>query len=498
MWAGREAVEGVLAAYLRNIPFMSADAVFKQGIDIPEEFIAGSRVREEAGTLVDKHTEISAKLKLTYDLFPLFLVSALNALTRTQHAGAPTVAAVQTITFATFTNLDTFKLTYDQYITPAIVWSSTPATTATNIQTALRALPSINGANVTVAGTGPFTITFGGNMANVAVLPITYSAISGSGTIAIAQTTAGVGALDYAGKIGSGVPALSIIIYDGVEYRQYLGCSVDQAKFMFMQNKSPEVDLKIIGRGETTLTSGQVAAMVLPVLQRASYSKVAAQDLAVTINGVSFTALLTGTIDLKLNRKPLNTIQPGLDMTRATEGKIEADYELDAVFTAQTGSLYEKYVNNTPIGTVAITAQRLASNIGVQPVNTTIALAVTAGAGVVVTPASMANIIVGSQLTCDNAGGGASEVVTVTAVTGTTFTATFASNKTINSTVKLTATNPTFQMSLPNPIVKEGNIKAMGQDYTSQIVKGRGGLDIPTATNISTLVTNEVANYLGS
>lgn len=57
-------------------------------------------------------------------------------------------------------------------------------------------------------------------------------------------------------------------------------------------------------------------------------------------------------------------------------------------------------------------------------VNTTAPTTVVAGSQVV-TPASMANIVVGSQLVF--AGGvGATETVTVTAVTATTFTATFA------------------------------------------------------------------------
>ena len=59
-----------------------------------------------------------------------------------------------------------------------------------------------------------------------------------------------------------------------------------------------------------------------------------------------------------------------------------------------------------------------------QPVNTTSATTISAGSQTV-TPASMANIFVGTQLFFSG-GTGASETVIVTAVTGTTFTATFA------------------------------------------------------------------------
>jgi hypothetical protein len=54
-------------------------------------------------------------------------------------------------------------------------------------------------------------------------------------------------------------------------------------------------------------------------------------------------------------------------------------------------------------------------------VNTTIAAALTAGSAVVITPASMANIIKGKRLSIVN--GATTEYVTVLAVTGTTFTA---------------------------------------------------------------------------
>lgn len=63
---------------------------------------------------------------------------------------------------------------------------------------------------------------------------------------------------------------------------------------------------------------------------------------------------------------------------------------------------------------------------------TTVTGTVTAGAGVVVTPASMSGIVLGCTLTAVNADGTNGEEVTVTAVSTTTFTATFASNKAAN------------------------------------------------------------------
>jgi hypothetical protein len=61
------------------------------------------------------------------------------------------------------------------------------------------------------------------------------------------------------------------------------------------------------------------------------------------------------------------------------------------------------------------------------PVNTTSSTTITAGSGVIVTPAAMTNIFAGTQLRFSG-GTGTAETVVVTAVTSTTFTATFANN----------------------------------------------------------------------
>lgn len=76
---------------------------------------------------------------------------------------APGVNEVQTITLGTISG-GTFKLEVLGYVTAAITWSATPATLATNIQTAINtALATAYGASaVAVTGTGPFTVTFSG------------------------------------------------------------------------------------------------------------------------------------------------------------------------------------------------------------------------------------------------------------------------------------------------------------------------------------------------
>lgn len=65
----------------------------------------------------------------------------------------------------------------------------------------------------------------------------------------------------------------------------------------------------------------------------------------------------------------------------------------------------------------------------IQASQTTVASGLTAGAGVVVTPASMSGIVSGCSLTAVNADGTNGEEVAVTSATATTFTATFTADK---------------------------------------------------------------------
>lgn len=108
-----------------------------------------------------------------------------------QFAGVPVngTDAVQTLT-VTATGGDA-KLSFDGFRTTALVFNAS----AGAIQTALRALPNIGATGVTITGTGPFVITFGGTLGRKAVPLITVvdSTLTG-GTWTIANTTPGVDA----------------------------------------------------------------------------------------------------------------------------------------------------------------------------------------------------------------------------------------------------------------------------------------------------------------
>lgn len=120
-----------------------------------------------------------------------------------QNAGAPSAGTseVQTLTIGGTPTGGTFKIAFDGHTSGAITWSATDVTLLANIQAALDAMPNI-GTNGCVAaagtlssGIGTITLTFGANLAKLAVptMTIALNSLTGSSpTLAIAETTPGV------------------------------------------------------------------------------------------------------------------------------------------------------------------------------------------------------------------------------------------------------------------------------------------------------------------
>lgn len=117
-------------------------------------------------------------------------------------AGAPVNGTDEVQTLTIDATGGTFKLKFDGHTTAAISWSSTNNTLRDNVDAALEALPNIGTGGVTVAvgtmtaGVGTLTITFGGNLAKMAVPTITVAnnSLTGTATLSIAETTPGVDA----------------------------------------------------------------------------------------------------------------------------------------------------------------------------------------------------------------------------------------------------------------------------------------------------------------
>ena len=139
--------------------------------------------------------------------------------------GAPVAGTdeAQTATFGgTWLAGDTFRLAFDGYTTAAIPWSAVNATLLASLQAATNALPNVgtNGIVWTLgtlaAGLGTVIATFsGGNLAKRAVALLTVpSKTTAAGTLAIAETQAGVTATYR--DIAKG--ALLVDVTNAIEY----------------------------------------------------------------------------------------------------------------------------------------------------------------------------------------------------------------------------------------------------------------------------------------
>ena len=108
--------------------------------------------------------------------------------TSTNVSTSAPVNEVQTITVDATDG--TFTVSYGGQTTSALAYD----VSAANMQTALRALSSINGANVSVSGTAPYTLTFSGTLAGTNVAQVTCDSTSLTGnthTATPATTTPG-------------------------------------------------------------------------------------------------------------------------------------------------------------------------------------------------------------------------------------------------------------------------------------------------------------------
>lgn len=95
---------------------------------------------------------------------------------------------VQTLTVGG-SGLTSFTITYSGQTTASI----DDQATAADVQAALEALSNIAPGDVTVTGNagGPWTVTFGGTLADTNVAAMTTTPTGGTGTVTVATTTAG-------------------------------------------------------------------------------------------------------------------------------------------------------------------------------------------------------------------------------------------------------------------------------------------------------------------
>lgn len=197
-----------------------------------------------------------------------------------------------------------------------------------------------------------------------------------------------------------------------------------------------------------------------------------------------------------------------INLNSSSAGGVSTDYEhvicWIPVLTAPSGLSGDLPINAQNVRSVSIvfeaavtgantnnfTLNILQRRGGALLVNTNSASTVTAGS-FTVTPASMANIVVGSQLVFSG-GTGATETVTVSAVTPTTFTATFANGHSGAYTIvsapfaSITYASGTNEVAFVphqfNVPVTNANMLKPGDCVTIQRVSNGTGLASPPLT----------------
>lgn len=177
-------------------------------------------------------------------------------------------------------------------------------------------------------------------------------------------TSAGVsmatGAFDHTFKAGgSSVPTASIQWYNGVDWWQMLGCSVESMSANFETEKLPEFTFNFVGRDATKISAPSNVNQSI-----AAYSQPwDIPQAAVTLGGAGYALLQSGKFDIKFGRDPLHTIGSA-SMVRALEGEVEGTVNLAALYTAYTGSIVEDYIANTAPGSLVIVYTSTADMIG--------------------------------------------------------------------------------------------------------------------------------------
>jgi hypothetical protein len=454
-----------------------------------------------------------------------------------------------------------------------IAFSTTGAITATSMQTALNAISGVTGVTVAFVAstTYQFTITFPNTATySTALMAVDTSPLTGAANgVFRGSVHLGKGEYDHTFQSGnSGAPTFSVVYYDGVSYKTYAGCSVDQMDLNYTVDKALEFDWKVVARME---------------FDGAPYYK--------TATTTSTTAVSPGTQTVA--PLALTNIAPNTVIYAANSDGSNGEY----VYVSSTNTTSGNFVgffNSAKSGTWNITT----------PSKVTITAAITStGPQQTNTLSGLLNgFVVGASVWCMNSDGTNAESVTITAVdyAAVKFSGVFTSTKTgswialplklpdfvlanydhpispaqlsatiggtnygdlINAKVTLkqnrnpfytlnaatgtgmkrategecsvsfdlqadlsaysgslyqkyiantapgalvlttqdTSTNigttlPTFTLTLPNPIIMDGNLNSMSPSVVQQI-KGMGALDTSTNTNMKIVATNETGDY---
>lgn len=231
--------------------------------------------------------------------------------------GVPGNGTDETQTVTVTATGGTFRVGYEGFYTTALAYGATSAT----VQTAMRLLPSVNGANVSVAGDAPHTVTFiaGLGKLDVALLTTDPSLLTTAdpavaGTAVVAQGTPGVSATVRGAPIGTHYTNIST----GVDY-----VNTGTALAPTWTTVSDTLGTSYLG----SVTPGTVSA-----------SKAVVVDSAKVVNEWNVTGTLTVVGAITATTGDVSVAKTDTSATPATERLVRSELTLTPATTLAVGS----------------------------------------------------------------------------------------------------------------------------------------------------------------
>jgi hypothetical protein len=344
---GIENVERVKAAVMRSVHTTNEPVhTLQNGLIIPMEN-TGTRTRANGQARGKRAATLRLQSFVRLQELPIWLESAIGN-------GVATAAAdtrTQTLTQSGGATGGTFTLEFEGQETTALDFDATGA----EIETALEALSNLAPADVAVAGIagGPWTVTFSGFSAGApgaigpGVLVVDDSLLTGGTNPAITVTTTttitGAYRHRYVGGLQRGLP-LSIEFFNGLYWRQMLGCRVNTMNIQGFGDQLALMDMELIGPASTKI----VAPTAIEVDD--DYDPIDVPMQSVYIDGLINADTVRMAMAINNNLTQRNTMDGTTSARRTRFGDFNVDMDGMVDYPAYEGSLYEAFELNTRIG----------------------------------------------------------------------------------------------------------------------------------------------------
>lgn len=249
---------------------------------------------------------------------------------------------VQTVTITGSPTGGTFTLEVDGSKTTPLVFNAAAGV----VQAALEALPNVGSGNVTVAGAGPYTVTF----TRAGILPgaqtPTYivgdyrklTPAGGAYTITATSTPTIAGAFlrTYRGGVGRG-KSLTILVYNGLYWRKLSRCFVNTCNVQGFGGEMAMIDMEIMCK------AGAKVAAPTPEVADDDYVPVDMPMQSVRFGGLTNADVVRMSLQINNNLAYRTTMDGTTSVGRVRFGDFDVAIDGMADYPVYEGSIYEAF-----------------------------------------------------------------------------------------------------------------------------------------------------------